>query len=172
MRGVLFALALGLLVGCGKKEEADADAPGKGAEKVPDLPAATSKLRVGDFDLYEAYRPGAKDAYPHHGKRVVCRTFGSNIYGVIASGKNLILEGSENLFRRPRAVFVMRNDRGFKKGGGEYAQDVYIEGTVQGLVAFDSRPWSKDWLKLTEGFSFKGQFLLIEDAVLVAPPKD
>jgi hypothetical protein len=172
MRGAVSASAFALALGCGglvapteKPTEKPSEQSAEGGET---LPAPTTKLRVLAGDLYRQYR-GFKP-HPHEGKRVVIQTHGSNCYGVRTStGQHLVLEDSSKLFRRPRMVYVMRSTRGWKNG--ELSGDLYLEGTVRGAVDFDSKRWAKEWLKLTPN-SMEDKFVLIEDAQLVAAPKD
>jgi hypothetical protein len=173
MRGVLLAVALGLAVGCAKKDEPTSgggNAPVKDAETPVALPAATSKLRVDSYDAYSPYAYGGEGAkHQDEGKRIVFRVSGGE-YGVRAGGKSLVLEGSSNLFKRPRAVYVLSSDAGFKKG--DAARQPFIEGILRGAVEFSSKDWAKDWLKLTQDDAMKSRFVLIEDARFVSEPKN
>ena len=49
--------------------------------------------------------------------------------------------------------------------------DAVLQDRYEGLVEFDSKSWAKDWLKLTKEPRLGMRFNLVEDAVIVAPPK-
>lgn len=189
MRAVLFAALLGLLVGCGKgKDEVAAgggDAPkpaekgkdekpaGKGDEANGPLPESTAELRVAAQVLYDHYRyptGDEREKHPTEGQRAVIKTHSVECFGVQAGKQYFILEGSEDLFRRPKIVYVLKNARGWEKGQMAL-RDLFIEGVSRGPVEFTAKPWSKDWLKLTPQRKLPDKFLLVEDALIVAPPK-
>lgn len=169
MRAAL-VVVVAVLAGCEQKNGGGgAEKPGKQNDPSDGLPQSTAKLRADSMDVYSSYSfrdPPPK--HPHEGKRLLFKASGV-CHGAKVGGKLLILEGSDNLFCRPRVVHVLKSDKGFHTG--EYPGSPYIEGVLRGLVDYTSRDWAKDWLKLTPQEGLKDQFILIEDATLVSAPK-
>lgn len=135
-------------------------------------PTATA-VKVNAFDLYMHYsaaRPFLQ--HQHEGAIILCKESKSKCFGVkTLDGTLLVLIDSDKAFRRPATVIVLKSDKGFTPG--ELQNDLYAEGVLRGAVSCESRPWSKDWLKLTERSRILGEhFILIEDAVLTSPPKN
>jgi hypothetical protein len=157
------------MVGCDEaKKAAGINKEEKPKGQSVSLPKSTAKLRADTMDVYSSY--SFKDPAPKHpneGKRVLFKASGV-AHGVKTDGLNLILEGSGNLVRRPRVVHHLKSDTGFHTG--EYPGSPWIEGTLRGLVEYASKPWAKDWLKLTKEDGLGDRFIFVEDAILVADP--
>ena len=85
---------------------------------------------------------------------------------------SLILMSQDPGFVRPYIVCDLRADRGFKAGAIRDTPIVYVEGVLRGLIRFDSQPWAADWLSLREHNSLPNHFILIDDAILVMPPRE
>ncbi len=170
---VLLAAGLVAAAGCGKVPGGgDKAEPAKGGDADEGLPKSTNPLRFTAWQLIQHYsdQKGKPKPEPHpqEGKRIVIEMGWP--YGVQPADRQfLLLNGSDNLFRRPQAVAVLKNNRGFTKGEWERRGMCYVEGRVRGTVGFESRPWSKEWTKLT-GNGLGEWFVLIDDAEIVARP--
>lgn len=172
MRSVVLCAVLA--IGCGKVPGGpDKAEPAKEDKREATYPKPTAALRVDSYDLYSHYSEqvtGESAPHKYAGKRVLLR-MGGGLYGVkTADGKRLVLEGSDKAFKRPRVVVQMRNATGFMEGPFTDWSNVYFEVVIRGPVALESRPWSKEWLKLEPQSRLKEQFVFVDDAVRVADP--
>ncbi|VTR93203.1 unnamed protein product [Gemmata massiliana] len=108
----------------------------------------------------------------HEGKRILTKLSGEWCYGIKMDKYSLLLESTDPGFVRPRIVCDLKDDRGFKKGAVGYPPVVYVEGVLRGAINLNTQPWAADWLSMTPPTSMEDFFILIDDAILVMPPRE
>ncbi len=175
---------LALVAGCGKLVSEPTPSvkgipPETGSGASP-LPTPTANLRVNASDLRSFYDNQVFEEKPkkhqHEGKRAIIQAgWDFDLFGIQASnGQRMFLANTRKMFTRPSTVYILRAGSEFRKGERNGNSGAYLEGVIRGAVRFDSKPWAKDWLELAaQRTGATGEhFLLIEDAVLVAEPKD